>query len=252
MEANDLHLKDLSQHVLICGYDSKVDIILQELEAVPDVWRRGVVVVAETDKSPLTLSTLKNKKRLFHLNQDFTKIEVLEKAGAAKARTALVLTDSGKNLSDQDRDARTVLAALTIEKLNPTIFTCAELISADNASHLKLAGVEEIVSRNNLSAGLFASSAVNEGISGIVSDILSHKEGNYFRKMDLPQDLIGKTFYEASTFFKKELDSLLIAVERTEENGLPDQHVNPSRDYELLEGDRLTLIIKRNSSICDL
>ena len=236
MEAHDLQLKDLENHIIICGYDSKVDIILQELEAAPDVWRKGVVLVAETEKNLLELP-LKNKKRLFHLNEDFTKIEVLEKAGAAKAKTALVLTDSGltgKNLGDQDRDARTVLAALTIEKLNPTIFTCAELISADNASHLKLAGVEEIVSRNNLSAGLFASSAVNEGISGIVSDILSHKEGNYFRKMDLPKDLIGKTFYEATNYFKKELDSLLIAVERVEENGLTEQHVNPFRDYDCL------------------
>ena len=65
-------------------------------------------------------------------------------------------------------------------------------------------------------------------------------------------DLVGKTFYEATNYFKKELDSLLIAVERVEENGLTEQHVNPFRDYELLEGDRLTLIIKRNSSICDL
>jgi len=252
MEAHDIQLKDLNQHVIICGYDTKVDILLQELEEVADVWRRGVVVVAETDKNLNALPGLKNTKRLFHLNEDFTRIDVLEKAGAARARTALVLTDPGNNLGEQDRDARTVLASLTIEKLNPQIFTCAELISADNASHLKIAGVEEIVSRNNLSAGLFASSAINEGISGIVCDILSHKEGNYFRKINLPKDLEGKQFLEVAEYFKREQDALLIAIERVEEGGVLEQHINPSKDYLLENGDKLTLIVKRNSTICDL
>ena len=251
MDAKDLTIADLEDHIIICGFDGKVEVILQELEAVDEVWRKGVVLVAETDIEINKLHGIKNTKRLFHINEDFTQIEVLEMAGAKKAKTAMVLADKGNNLGDQDRDARTVLAALTMEKLNPVIYTCAELLNESNATHLRLAGVEEIISRNSLAAGLFSTSAVNQGISVFVSDILSHQDGNYVRKFDVPKEFQGKTFLEASTYFKKELDSLVIGIERVVE-GKAESHINPAHDLELKDQDKLTVILKKDSEICTL
>ena len=174
----------------------------------------------------------------------------LESAGAVYAKTAIVLADKGANLGDQDRDARTVLAALTLEKLNPVIFTCAELLNEKNSTHLKLAGVEEVVSRNNLSAGLFASSAVNQGMSNFITDILSHQDGNYVRKVDVPDDYVGKTFVETASHFKKAFDTLLIGVESQIEDNRTEFHVNPPHDLELKADDKLTVILKKDSAAC--
>lgn len=252
LDAKEIDLNDLKDHLIICGWDRKCPVILRELEEVADVWRRGVVVVSETVADIFEETSLKNSRRIFHLREDFTRVEVLELAGAARARTAIVLAESNHNLSDQDRDARTVLAALTLEKLNPKVFTCAEILDEQNATHLRMAGVEEIISRTALSAGLFASSAINEGISPVISDILTHREGSYFKKIMLPESQVGKPFLEVFHYFKDEYDATAIAIETLEEDGKYHQHVNPSKDQRLSEGCKLTLILKRDSVICDL
>ena len=62
-----------------------------------------------------------------------------------------------------------------------------------NATHLRIAGVEEIISRTSLTAGLFAATLVNQGITSVVSDLLTHKEGAYLRKIRIPEEFVGKT-----------------------------------------------------------
>ena len=252
MDPKDLDIKDLRNHLIICGWESMGGMILSELEAVPDIWNKGVVVIAETDMNLAQEAKLKNARRFFHIKEDFTKIDILESAGAKYAKTAIVLADKGDNLREQDRDARTVLAALTLEKINPEIFTCAELLNGKNATHLKIAGVEEVISRVALTAGLFASSAVNQGITKVVSDIMTHYEGNYMKKIVVPSELRGKTFFEAFQYFKKDFDATVLAVDTIEGDKGYQQHVNPPKDQILSETDRLVLVLKRESELCDL
>lgn len=252
METKDLHLNDLQEHIIICGWDRVGARILSELEAVPEIWRKGIVVVANTDSNIVTESRVKNASRLFHVRDDFTKFEVLEQVGAKRAKRALVLADAGNpSLTDQDRDARTVLAALTLEKLNPKIFTCAELLNHKNAAHLKIAGVEEIISRSDLTAGLFASTAVNDGVTSVISQILTHHEGAYLRKLTVPGEYVEKTYADLLEGFKREYDSTVIALECAEEKWR-EAHVNPPASTILRSKDRVVVLITRDSLICDL
>lgn len=252
MDSKDLDLKDLSGHIIICGWDSVCADILRELEAVADIWHKGVVVIADTDDDIVKHGGIKNTNRMFHVRDDFTKFDVLESVGAAKASRALVIADgSNSELSDQDRDARTVLAALTLEKINPNIFTCAELINEKNATHLKLAGVEEIISRARLTAGLFASTAVNDGVTAVVSQILTHHEGAYLRKITVPESFHNKPFQDLLIGFKQDFDSTVIALEKKSE-GLKQAHVNPSAQTILTPGDRIVVLVTKDSLLCDL
>lgn len=250
MDEKDLTLEDLEGHTIICGWDRLAAITLAELEISKDIWQQGVVVVAETKDNIIKESKIKNSKRLFHINDDFTKMDVLEKAGTRRARAAIILSDRGNNLSEQVRDARTVLAALTIEKINSNIFTCAELIDEVNATHLRIAGVEEIVSRTSVSAGLFASAIVNRGISTVVSDLLSQKDGAYLRKIDVPEQFIGKRFIEAFEYFKKEHHSTIIALDYAEEgNEYMEHHINPENDHIMKSSDKIILVTRVDSKL---
>jgi voltage-gated potassium channel len=252
MEAKDIDISDLKNHLIICGWENMGKMILSELEAVRDVWGQGVVVVAETDEDIVGASGVENSRRLFHVKADFTNVDVLESVGARKAKTAIVLADEGNGLRPQDRDARTVLAALTLEKLNPSIFTCAELLNEGNATHLRIAGVEEVISRNTLTAGLFASSVINEGITPVVTDLMTHHEGNYLRKLSATEQFIGKPFMKVVEYYKQEYDALAIGVENKNAQGVYEQHVNPPKDRIIEKGDRLTLVVKKDSILCDL
>jgi voltage-gated potassium channel len=248
MDEKDLTLDDLDGHTIICGWDRLAAITLAELEMAKDLWKRGVVVVAETNADIIAESRIKNSKRLFHINEDFTRMDTLERAGTRKARAAIILSDRGNNLTEQVRDARTVLAALTIEKINPEIFTCAELIDELNATHLKMAGVEEVVSRSSISAGLFASAVVNRGISTVVSDLLSQKDGAYLRKLDVPENFVGKRFIELFDFFKREYDATILALDYAEEgNNYMEHHINPSNDHILKQTDKIILVARVDS-----
>jgi len=247
MDAKDLSLSDLRDHTIVCGWDRMGGLILSELETVHDLWQRGVVVVAETDVDVVAEGKVKNSRRLFHLREDFTKMDILESVGAKHARSAIVLADKGRNLGDQDRDARTVLAALTLEKLNPEIFTCAELLDELNATHLKMAGVEEIISRTSLTAGLFATTLVNRGISSVIGDILTHKEGAYLRKFALPSEFIGHEFIEVFDFFKRKYDATILAVDWRGKKGVVERHLNPSHSRAMTEDDTLIVVAKVDS-----
>ena len=250
MDAKDVNLEDLDNHIIICGWDSLGGKILNELEAVRELWRRGVVVITETDMDVAREAGIRDTSRFFQLNEDFTKFEVLEQAGARKAQRAIVLADKADRLNEQDRDARTVLAALTLEKLNPEIYTCAELLSKNNSTHLKVAGVEEVVSRTEIAAGLFALSAINNGINFVISDIFTHYEGSYLKKVPVPVEFVGHKFIDVFTCLKKDFDAIVVGIDMVEEDGTLHQHVNPPWDHPLKKEEKLTLILKKDSPLC--
>lgn len=250
MDQKDLNINDLENHIIICGWDRMGSVIVRELETSKDLWKRGVVVISESENDLAHESKIKNTSRFFHVKEDFTKFDVLEKVGVKKAKTAIVLADPGNGLNDQDRDARTVLAALTIEKLNPSIFTCAELLDDQNATHLQIAGVEEILSRNQVTAGLFAATAINSGVSSFIREILSHHEGNYLTKTALPEDMANKTFLEVFSYYKEHYDATVVGVQNQSDGY--ETHINPAPDTILKSSDQLTLIIKRDSDISAL
>ena len=252
MESKHLTINELKNHLIICGWDNIGRKIISELEAVPEIWNRGVVVVARTENSIESELQIKNSRKFFQIRDDFTKFQILEQAGAKLASTAIVLSDRGKNLNNQDIDARTVLAALTLEKLNPQIYTCAELIDELNATHLKVAGVEEIVSRTDVTAGLFALSAINRGMNFIVSDIFTHYEGSYLKKIPVPQEFIGKEFLAIFNFLKKDYNAIAVGIDTIDPKGEIQQHVNPPSDHILSNEDQLTLILHKNSPLCKL
>lgn len=127
-----------------------------------------------------------------------------------------------------------------------------ELLDEQNATHLRLAGVEEIVSRTNLTAGLFAATVVNAGVTSLMSNILTHHEGSYLRKIQVPEEYAGRPFLEAFDGFKRDLDATIIAIDSVTDSGRYEQQVNPPCDQELATTDKLVVVIKRDSILCEL
>lgn len=252
MDTKDMSVGDLRGHIIVCGWDRMGAVILSELEAIPDVWLRGVVVVSESTDDILKEVKIRNSRRLFHVRDDYTRMDVLERVGAKHAQTALILADKGAHLRDQDRDARTVLAALTLEKLNPSIFTCCELLDEQNATHLEIAGVEEIISPATLTASLFAATAVNTGVTSVIKNILTHHEGSYIKKVNVPKGFIGKTFFEAFSHFKQEFGAIILGIENKNDSNSFTQHVNPDSGTLLMASDKLILVLRLDSVLCEL
>ncbi|MDB4944248.1 MAG: Potassium channel protein [Labilithrix sp.] len=204
--------EDLSDHLVICGWNRKAEIIVKEyIRATPDD-ERPIVVVAELDGGVPQLRDPASRLRVQFLNDDFTKLEALEKAGIRRAARAILLADTSRGRKERDADARTVLAALTIERLNPAVYTVAEIYRREHAHHLEMGKVNDYVVSGEQSAFLLAQSAITRGVMSVFSELLTREHGNHFSRCSLTSTWKGRTFLELMVHLKEEHNALLVGV----------------------------------------
>lgn len=244
MEVKYLELDELREHTVICGWNRGGHLIIEELQASPDTRDCPIVVVAEFIETPEQDLKRLNRSHLYLHTGDYTIIDVLESVGIYHASRAILLADATHPRSDQDRDARTVLAALTIEKLNPNIYTCAQLLDRKNNVQLRVAGVEDVVIADELASHLIATSARNQGSVDVLAELLTVQVGNQVYKIPLPQSWVGLSFWDTAERLKEQFDTILIAVERRT-NGHRETLVNPPKALQLVYGDCLVVIARR-------
>lgn len=247
-----MNLDDLKDHVIICGWNRSARTLLEELRSPRGGKARSIIILAE--QKPTLSEAHENDPSIFFIEGDYTRTDVLEKAGVERASRAILLADKSiATRSDQDRDARTILAAMMIEKVSPGIFTCAELLSRDNIQHLLLAGIEEVVIADDYSGTLLAASSRIRGVTEIADEIFSSQYGNQFYKREIPSAWIDKSFLEVQKLVKEQYDALAVAVERAGGSGLeanlPGETTlrhrtvtNPPADFRLHTGDWLITI----------
>jgi voltage-gated potassium channel len=228
--------EELKNHVLICGYSNKVAVIVTEFLLAPSFEGAEILLVSElADLDELKLRGV-NVERISLLKEDFTKMEVLKKAGVERATTAVILSEPGENKTTQDIDARTILAALTIEKLNPTIHTSAELYNEEYSSHLKMGGVEDVVIQGEFSGKLLAQISAHEGLLAFFKDLLSRSSGNTLSFIEPPAKIIDKEVADANMWLQKEFGYIVVAVRPKKGEILvnPRKHVISADDSILI------------------
>jgi voltage-gated potassium channel len=243
VELRLVDLDELRGHVVICGWNRGAVLILQELQMDPLSRNRYIVIVAEFETPPEHELRDVDPSRIYFYSGDYTRLEVLEEVGIEHASQAILLADATRPRSDQDRDARTVLAALTIEKLQPRIHTCAQMLDRRNNVQLRVAGVEDVVVGDELTSHLIATSARNQGLTEVLTELLTVKFGNQLYKLQLPSGWEGITFAQAAQRVKEDYDAILIALERRE-NGQRQSLVNPSASIPLQKQDQLIVIAR--------
>ncbi|NJN60402.1 MAG: potassium channel protein [Coleofasciculaceae cyanobacterium RL_1_1] len=218
-------------HVIICGWNKKAEIVIQEYRAAPKTQSVPIIVVARLEGEPMFSDALM-KSNVHFLNEDFTKVQVLEKAGIRRAMTCIILSDKRFGRTDQDADARTILAALTAEKLNRDVYTCAELINREYGSHLDMGHVNDYVVSEEQSGFLLAQASLNPGLMGVFSELLTYSHGNQFYRISIPSAWFNRSFWELFVSMKRDHNAILVAVC----DPLGNFFVNP-QDYTIGAGD---------------
>lgn len=164
-------------------------------------------------------------------------VAALEKVGIHRASTCVILADTFGGRSEQDTDARTVLAALTVEKLNPDVYTCAELLNRSHGSHLTMGQVNDYVVSGEYGAYLLAQAAMNRGLMDVFTELLTCQKGNEFYRVHLPDSWVGMSYMEAFSDLKRIHNAILVAVHQAD----GQMSVNPA-DYEFCAGDEIVVI----------
>lgn len=196
----------LVDHAVICGWNESgqkiVNTIRQESK------NQDIVIVCNRNGCPA------HGEKIFWIKGDFTDEDTLKRAFIKESQTAIILSDTDETNGNEDyADSRTVLAVLTIEKLNCKIHTAAELINPDKRKHLEKAGVDEIVIRGEISGSILSRISRNRGLSKLVTQLLNYGEGSEFYKILCPDSLKGKKFGESLRQMYEEKSCLLIGYE---------------------------------------
>ncbi len=168
----------LTEHVVICNCNEKVKTIVKELQT-------------GSTSIPLDVVLIVQSKTLWEANPDWhpesypdayfgvvfgTPFDepTLNQAFIKTARAAIILADP---LHGQLADAQSTLAAVAIEKRNPSVHTIQELILSVNRSHLEAMCVDEIVCIGEISEKLIAQSCITPGVKNIFESLLTTESG---------------------------------------------------------------------------
>jgi voltage-gated potassium channel len=230
-ENKGMDLASISNHILVCGYNSNTKIIMEELNDLYKEDEKVKVIISE-QKPDIELGPYAS-----YLKGDFSKMDVLETAQLSKADTVIVLADKSSERSDQDVDARTILTVLSIKKAYPDVYVCAEVISKENLIHIVNVGADEYISSSNYTGNLIAHSVANKGISRVYTELLSSNVGNKLVKTTVNERVKDDTFDNCSKFYMENENSILIGVERSNKF-----MINPGHDFVMTESDKVVLI----------
>lgn len=237
LEGRPVQWEEFSDHVVICGWNRKSEIIVREYQ-VANSHRPVPIVVIDQCDGPVEFQDESLRNKVQFLNDDFTKVSALTMAGITRAKTCIIVSDANGKRSAQDADARTILAALTAERLNPAVYTCAELINAEHGAHLDMGRVNDYVVSGEHSGFLLAHAALNRGLIGIFNELLTHERGSQFYSVDVPDKWIGRDVMDLFVHLKREHNAILVAVH----DGETDRYnVNPDR-YDFQGGEHVIVI----------
>ncbi len=215
---------DYESHIIICGWcDKTIEIITQILNE--NMKNKQVVLIADLERDPFPDNNL-----VHFIRGKIDDKEILKKANVQKAKTAIIL-------NEDNNDATTVLSALTVNSLNPSLYSIAEISKIENRIHLENAGVNEVVVNNNINSRLMVRTALYHGISTIFNELLTNEVGNEIYMSEVDNEYVNKKFAELFANLKQEKNSTLIGLRR--ENEL---FLNPDNSEMVLAGDSLIYI----------
>ena len=218
------------EHLILCGWNERAKAILNELRADAESSAAPIILIANIDLKPIDDGDL-------HFIQGNITDETLHRANLAQAKTVIILGDQA--LASDDRDAKVVLNTLTVESLNPQVYTIVELANEANVRHCERAKANEIIVDSELSSNLISRAALNHGLSKVVSELLSSHFGNELYKLPVPAPMIGHQFLAMFTEMKQAHDSIVLAIQQGTEGQVVS---NPAPDYQLKADDYVIVI----------
>jgi voltage-gated potassium channel len=198
----------LHDHFVICGWNYRGKYVVERLANAMRKDRVPIVLLAELETSPL------EEELLFFYYGSPTRESDLRRVNIAGARSVVLLADESSAGSNDDRDAKTVLAALAARSLNPDVMITAEVLEPENIQHMKRAGVQEVFDHNLIAGNLLAQSAMRFGVIEFVTALAERDANAKLFLIAVPEELKGKTCEEAAEALERGKNYTLLGVRK--------------------------------------
>jgi len=255
---------NITDHVVICNWTSKADVIVRQLHDDSVHQKKPIIVITENPEL-VPKSTEKAYRGLLIIGGNPADKEILERSDLRLAKTAIILADE---TDTENADSQSILIQLAIDSINPNVHTIVELIKSSSEMYFQYTHVNEIICLEQLSEKLLSQAALTPGLSEVYMNLLTQSsDTNEIYLEELPESFIGKTYekVEQEIVGIKDKDIILIgwATEvKKRENGKTilnkfgnpiyekDIIINPrsstngeySKNHKFKKGDALFLI----------
>ena len=231
---------DMQDHVVLCGWNDRTREILADLRADERAADADIVLLAEVESKPV------EDERLRFVRGDVTEDD-LKRAGIERAATVVLVGDRG--LDYQARDAKAVLAVLTVKSLNPKVYTIVELAGEENARHCEHAGADEVIVGADLCSRVISTATLDHGVSTVVRELLSARVGQNLITVPVTAAQAGRTFLDLFCELKRDQDTIALAIQRAGDEPQGDRIVtNPDGEARVEAADRLVVVSPRSRS----
>jgi voltage-gated potassium channel len=222
---------NFEKHIILCEWNHRAREVLQELRSDQRVETAPIVLIAEIDMKPV------DDDHLFFIQGSLNE-ENLSRANLEKASTVIILGDD--SLDPSARDAKVVLATLTVETLNPKVYTIVELVDGANAQHCERANANEIIVGSEFNSKLISRATIDHGISKVLADLLSSRLGNNdLFKIAVPESMANQSFIEIFSEMKRANNIIVLGIQKINEGEIVS---NPPADYQVKGDDHLIII----------
>ena len=142
------------------------------------------------------------------LNGDFLNKRMLEQADISNSDSVIILAETIGN-SNSDVDARSVIATLTVESIQPNTRTVVEVLSKETAYHLRNANVDEIIESGKMTADKLAFSTTHPDFSNHLATLLRFAHKNRIVLSKVNEHQLNKTLSKVSAMYIKNRKILL-------------------------------------------
>lgn len=211
-EDQGLESINYENHIIICGWNSKAETILETLFALSKSRPPRVILVNELPEEEInSILDRFRKQKVKFIRGDYTRNAPLERANIREASTIILLP----NLFQYDAlvaDEKTLLATLNIKSSYPKKKVIAFIMVAENEIHVKRAKADEVIVSDQFVDYILAGDVAEPGLSNVVGNLFSVKSEHRIATISIPARFRGKTFKELAEFFKTQQKMLVLGL----------------------------------------
>jgi Trk K+ transport system NAD-binding subunit len=255
---------NIKNHVVICNWTSKADVIVRQLHD-ESVHEKSPIIVITEKPEQVPKSAEKAYRGLLMIGGDPADREILIRAGIKYAKTAVILADEE---DIENADSKSILIQLAVDSINPNVHTIVELVKSSSQMYFQYTHVNEIICLEQLAEKLLSQAALTPGLSEVYMNLLTQStDTNEIYLEEVPGPFIGKTYEEAereivsikekdiiligwATKVKKKIDGISIVNGRGKSIFENEIIINPksstngiySKNHKFKKGDSLFLI----------
>ncbi|WP_151733542.1 potassium channel family protein ['Paenibacillus yunnanensis' Narsing Rao et al. 2020] len=174
-------------HVVLINWSRKTQAAVDEILCYQPKCR--IVIIDENGRHPL-----EQMEQVHFISGDGSADDILQKANIHEARAAIIFGDT--RIDEPSLvDGKSLLIASSIERIAPQVHTTVEILQEKNIQNFRHVHINEFVVSHDAVSRLAVRSALQEGNSEVITQLLSRQHGDDI--YEVPRDPAWRTYGDA-------------------------------------------------------